>query len=60
MADEYKIPFLGRVPIDPAFTSAVETEGEGSYVNTFQQSQLFPIFQTICSQVVDIVNTKQA
>ncbi|CAO3589903.1 unnamed protein product [Absidia cylindrospora] len=55
MANEYKIPFLGRVPIDPAFTSAVETEGEGSYVKTFHYSQLFPIFQTICNQVVDIV-----
>ncbi|KAI9307071.1 cytosolic Fe-S cluster assembly factor CFD1 [Cunninghamella echinulata] len=56
MANEYNIPFLGRVPIDPSFTSAVETEGEGSYVKTFQKSQLFPIFQNICTQVVDSVN----
>lgn len=51
MAKDYQIPFLGRVPIDPQFTSMVETEGEGSYVNKFESSNLFPTFQKIAEQL---------
>ncbi|KAI8581795.1 hypothetical protein K450DRAFT_231210 [Umbelopsis ramanniana AG] len=51
MAKDYGIPFLGRVPIDPAFTSMVEAEGDGSYVNKFETSNLFPTFQKITEQL---------
>jgi hypothetical protein len=51
MAKDYGIPFLGRVPIDPSFTSMVETEGDGSYVNKFESSNLFPTFQKITEQL---------
>jgi hypothetical protein len=51
MAKDYGIPFLGRVPIDPQFTSMVEADGEGSYVNKFETSNLFPTFQKIAEQL---------
>ncbi|KAI8377685.1 cytosolic Fe-S cluster assembly factor CFD1 [Radiomyces spectabilis] len=53
MANEFEIAFLGRIPIDPGFTSMVETEGEGSYVNSFEKSNLFPVFQPICDKVIE-------
>ncbi|KAG0163359.1 cytosolic Fe-S cluster assembly factor cfd1 [Apophysomyces sp. BC1034] len=53
MASEYGIDFFGRVPIDPAFTQMVETEGEGSYVRSFAKSNLFPVFQGICDKVIE-------
>ncbi|ORZ00466.1 cytosolic Fe-S cluster assembly factor CFD1 [Syncephalastrum racemosum] len=53
MANEFGIPFLGRVPIDPGFTTMVETDGEGSYVKSFEKSNLFPIFKTVCDRVVE-------
>jgi hypothetical protein len=55
MANDYNIDFFGRVPIDPGFTSMVETEGSGSYVKMFEKSNLFPVFQHICDKVVDKV-----
>lgn len=54
MANEFGIEFLGRVPIDPSFSTMVETDGEGSYVNSFEKSNLFPIFQTISNRVAEI------
>lgn len=53
MANEFGIPFLGRVPIDPGFTTMVETDGEGSYVKSFEKSNLFPIFKAVCDRVVE-------
>lgn len=52
MAVEFEVPFLGRVPIDPTFASAVEAEGEGSYVKQFTGSALFLVFQEICKEIV--------
>jgi hypothetical protein len=51
MAKDYDIPFLGRVPIDPSFTSMVEADGDGSYVNKFETSNLFPTFQKITEKL---------
>jgi hypothetical protein len=58
MANEYGIEFFGRVPIDPGFTSMVETDGSGSYVKMFEKSNLFPIFQQVCNKVVEKVNSE--
>ena len=57
MANEYGIEFLGRVPIDPEFTTMVETDGEGSYVKSFEKSNLFPIFKTISKRVVELTSS---
>ncbi|RUP15456.1 hypothetical protein BC936DRAFT_139602 [Jimgerdemannia flammicorona] len=57
LAGEFDITFLGRVPIDPAFVTMVEAEGEGSYVKQFEKSSLFPVFQEICDKVMAKVNT---
>ncbi|ORX54049.1 putative ATPase [Hesseltinella vesiculosa] len=51
MAQEYGIDFLGRVPIDPAFTMAVDSEGSSAYVHSFRKSELFPLFQGITKQL---------
>lgn len=51
MAADFKVDFLGRVPIDPTLTTLIEAEG-GSFVNRFTQSQLYPIFQEISRKVV--------
>lgn len=59
MANEYGIDFFGRVPIDPGFTSMVDTEGEGSYVKMFEKSNLFPIFKQICTKVIDKVEASK-
>ncbi|KAI9317037.1 cytosolic Fe-S cluster assembly factor CFD1 [Dichotomocladium elegans] len=53
MAQEFDIEFFGRVPIDPGFTTMVETDGEGSYVKSFEKSNLFPIFNGISARVVE-------
>jgi len=53
MAIEFGIFFLGRVPIDPSFTSMVEAEGEGSYVKNFEKSNLFPVFSSIAQMIID-------
>ncbi|KND02230.1 iron-sulfur cluster assembly protein CFD1 [Spizellomyces punctatus DAOM BR117] len=52
MAEEFKVDFLGRVPIDPTLTTLIEAEG-GSFVNRFTQSSLYPIFQKITEKVTD-------
>ncbi|KAI7863139.1 cytosolic Fe-S cluster assembly factor CFD1 [Spinellus fusiger] len=53
MAKEYGIDFLGKIPIDPGFTSMVEADGEGSYVKSFSKSNLFPIFQDVCAKIAE-------
>ncbi|KAK4521869.1 PPM-type phosphatase domain-containing protein [Mucor velutinosus] len=59
MAKDYDIDFFGRVPIDPGFTSMVETEGSGSYVKMFEKSNLFPVFQQICDKVTEKVESNK-
>lgn len=58
MAKEFQIEYLGRIPIDPSFTTMVETDGEGSYAKSFQKSNLFANFQTIADRVVDVTSKK--
>lgn len=48
LANELNIKFLARVPIDPTLTTLIE---KNDYCKVFQQSQLFPIFQGIISQI---------
>ncbi|KAG0761820.1 hypothetical protein G6F57_006036 [Rhizopus arrhizus] len=57
MAKEQNIDFLGRVPIDPKFTTMVDVEGSGSYVHVFEQSSLFPIFQQVCNKITEKVSS---
>ncbi|CEG72888.1 Putative Methionyl-tRNA synthetase [Rhizopus microsporus] len=56
MAKEQSIEFLGRIPIDPKFTTMVDTEGAGSYVRMFKESGLFSIFQQVCEKVDGLVS----
>lgn len=59
MAKEQGIEFLGRIPIDPKFTTMVDTEGAGSYVHMFKESGLFSVFQQVCEKVDGLVSAKQ-
>lgn len=58
MAQEFKVDFLGRVPIDPHFAAMVETDGDESYIRSFEKSSLFPIFQTIGKQIANVTSSK--
>lgn len=58
MAQEFKVDFLGRVPIDPQFAAMVETDGDESYICSFEKSSLFPIFQTIGKQIANVTSSK--
>lgn len=51
MAEEYKVDFLGRVPIDPKLSALVEDAG-GSYLTRFTESSLYPIFKEITAKVI--------
>ncbi|KAI8990296.1 P-loop containing nucleoside triphosphate hydrolase protein [Pilobolus umbonatus] len=57
MAKDYDLEFFGKIPIDPEFTRLVETEGSGSYVNVFDKSKLFPVFNEICKKVMKKVES---
>ena len=58
MAQEFKVDFLGRVPIDPHFAAMVETDGEESYICSFEKSSLFPIFQKIGKQIATVTSNQ--
>ncbi|KAJ3003813.1 Nucleotide-binding protein 2 [Thoreauomyces humboldtii] len=51
MAEEFKVDFLGRVPIDPQLSTLIEKEG-GTFSLRFTQSALYPIFQGITAKVM--------
>lgn len=55
LADQFSIPYLGNIPIDPRFVELVENQGslESSLPELYKESSLFPIFQPILQKVLD-------
>lgn len=55
LADQYSIPYLGNIPIDPKFVEMVENQGSStsSLPELYQESSLSDIFQPILRKVLD-------
>ena len=50
LAKSLSIPFLGRIPIDPLLTTAIENS---NFPSVFQESSLYEIFCAIANRLVD-------
>lgn len=58
LADQYNLPFLGSVPIDPAFVLMIENQhqSESTLVENYKTSSLFPIFSSIVDTLLTANN----
>lgn len=54
LADEYQVPFLGNIPIDPTFVELIEKQStkSESLVDAYRNSSLFPIYSGIMQKVL--------
>lgn len=60
MAEEFKVEFLGAIPIDPNLVLVFEEqEGEG-LLEKYKKSKLFPLFQQLVGRVVEKCVTNAA
>ncbi|KAK9480857.1 P-loop containing nucleoside triphosphate hydrolase protein [Lipomyces japonicus] len=72
LANQYEVPFLGAVPIDPSFVLMIEeqhakdsrnSEGQNasqtSLLEKYGDSKMWPIFERITQQIIDLVNEKK-
>lgn len=53
LADQYDVPFLGSVPIDPQFVLLIEKQKEEDLVDLYRDSELYPIFKGISLKLFD-------
>ncbi|QLL33985.1 hypothetical protein HG536_0F03100 [Torulaspora globosa] len=55
LADQFSVPYLGNIPIDPRFVEMVENQGASkpSLAELYKDSSLFEIFQLILRKVLD-------
>ncbi|EDO14767.1 hypothetical protein Kpol_312p5 [Vanderwaltozyma polyspora DSM 70294] len=55
LAEEFDVPYLGNVPIDPKFVEMIETQDKSNetLLNLYINASLYQIFQTIIKNITD-------
>lgn len=55
LAEDYQVPYLGSIPIDPKFVELIEkqTSMKESLIDLYKNSSLHPVFAVILQKVLD-------
>ncbi|CAL9729018.1 cytosolic Fe-S cluster assembly factor Cfd1p [Monosporozyma unispora] len=55
LAEQFEVPYLGNIPIDPKFVEMIEnqSEQEENLVELYGRSSLYPIYKEIMKKVLD-------
>lgn len=55
LAEDYQVPYLGSIPIDPKFVELIEkqTSMKESLIDLYKNSSLHPVFAVILQRVLD-------
>lgn len=55
LAEQFGVPYLGNIPIDPKFVEMIEnqSEHEETLVDLYNKSSLYPIYKEIMKKVLD-------
>ncbi|KAL3232966.1 Cytosolic Fe-S cluster assembly factor CFD1 [Nakaseomyces bracarensis] len=56
LANEFGVPYLGNIPIDPKFVELIENQKtmDGTLVELYEKSSLYPIYKEIMQKVLDL------
>lgn len=55
LANQYSVPYLGNIPIDPKFVEMIESQSSSNVPlsDMYQKSSLFKVFQPILRKILD-------
>ncbi|CCF60669.1 hypothetical protein KAFR_0L00620 [Kazachstania africana CBS 2517] len=55
LADEFSVPYLGNIPIDPTFVEMIENQANAkeTLVEAYSKSELYPLYKEIMKNILD-------